>query len=106
MDGQMRQARFLGVREDVKAKPAASQEPAKMTRITHASRVVFPQANVTKGEIAAYQTMVQQLRNAAVAHLDHEEAELEDVYQQNRDHPEIKAMGKKFAKVSPARGGR
>lgn len=49
---------------------------------------------------------MQQLRNAAVAHLDHEEAELEDVYQQNRDHPEIKAMGKKFAKVSPARGGR
>ncbi len=54
MDGQMRQARFLGVREDMKAKPAAPIEPPKMTRITHASRVVYTQDNVTKGEIAAY----------------------------------------------------
>lgn len=54
MDGQMRQARFLGVREDVKAKAAASGEAPKLTRITHASRVVYPQDNVTKGEIAAY----------------------------------------------------
>jgi bifunctional non-homologous end joining protein LigD len=56
MDGQMRQARFLGVREDVKPKAAASQskEPPKLARITHASRVVFPEDGVTKGEIAAY----------------------------------------------------
>jgi hypothetical protein len=51
-------------------------------------------------------TAVQQLRGATVEHLDHEESELEPVYLQNRDHPEIRAMGKKFAKVSPARGGR
>jgi hypothetical protein len=49
---------------------------------------------------------VQRLRSATVLHLDHEESEIESVYLQNRDHPEIKAMGKKFAKVSPARGGR
>lgn len=49
---------------------------------------------------------MQQLRTVTEAHLDHEESEIESVYLQNRDHPEIKAMGKKFAKVSPARGGR
>ncbi len=54
MDGQMRQARFLGVREDVKAEPGAPKEAPRLTRITHASRVVYPQDNVTKGEIAAY----------------------------------------------------
>jgi hypothetical protein len=39
-------------------------------------------------------------------HLDHEEVELEPVYQAQRETPELKAMGKEFAKVSPARGGR
>jgi hypothetical protein len=40
-----------------------------------------------------------------VAHLDHEESELESVYQAKRDTPEVKAMGKAFAKVGPAKGG-
>jgi hemerythrin-like domain-containing protein len=61
-----------------------------------------PSADRAQAALAA----MQQLRNEAVRHLDHEEAELESVYLQNRDHPEVKAMGKKFAKVSPARGGR
>jgi hypothetical protein len=38
--------------------------------------------------------------------MDHEEAELEQVYLDNVDHPAIVEMGKRFAKVSPARGGR
>jgi hypothetical protein len=46
------------------------------------------------------------LKAVTVAHLDHEEAEIEDVYLANRDTPELKAMGKAFGKVSPARGGR
>jgi bifunctional non-homologous end joining protein LigD len=53
MDGQMRQARFLGKRED---RPVKAAEPAapKLSRITHADRVVFPADGITKGEIAAY----------------------------------------------------
>src|SRR5664279_2885535 len=46
------------------------------------------------------------LQELTVKHLDHEEAELEDVYQTKRDTPEIRAMGRAFGKVSPARGGR
>ena len=46
------------------------------------------------------------LKAVTVAHLDHEEAEIEDVYLANREAPELKAMGKAFGKVSPARGGR
>jgi hypothetical protein len=54
---------------------------------------------------AALRTL-QKLQVVAVEHLDHEEAEIEDVYLANRDAPEIKAMGRAFGKVSPARGGR
>ena len=48
----------------------------------------------------------EQLRTVTVTHLDHEESELEQVYLDHRDDPAIVEMGKTFAKVSPARGGR
>ncbi|GLI93919.1 DNA ligase D [Methylocystis echinoides] len=55
MDGQMRQARFIGVREDVRAAPKQKSDAAqKFARVTHASRVVFPADGVTKGQIAEY----------------------------------------------------
>ena len=57
-------------------------------------------------EASAALGAMQNLRQVTDAHLAHEEAEIEPVYLANRDAPEIKAMGKEFAKVSPARGGR
>ena len=56
----------------------------------------------SKASLAA----LQELQAVTVQHFDHEESELEDVYIANRDTAEIKAMGKAFGKVSPARGGR
>lgn len=47
----------------------------------------------------------EHLKEVTVRHLDHEESELEPVYQANHDAPAIQEMGKKFSKVSPARGG-
>jgi hemerythrin-like domain-containing protein len=49
---------------------------------------------------------VARLQEVTVSHFDHEEAELEPIFLANRDAPEIKEMGRKFGKVSPARGGR
>ena len=49
---------------------------------------------------------LRNLREVTEAHLQHEEAEIEPVYLARREAPEIKAMGKEFAKVNPARGGR
>ena len=49
-EGALRQARFLALREDLRV---ASSQP-KPAVITHAERVVYPEAGVTKGEIAAY----------------------------------------------------
>jgi len=57
-------------------------------------------------EASAALGAMQNLLQVTEAHLEHEEAEIEPVYLANRDAPEIKAMGKEFAKVSPARGGR
>lgn len=59
-----------------------------------------------RAEADAALAAFEHLQTVTVQHLQHEEDELEGVYQANRDTPEIKAMGKAFAKVSPARGGR
>jgi len=48
----------------------------------------------------------ERLQAVTVAHLEHEEAEIEPLYLEKKDTPEIKAMGRAFGKVSPARGGR
>ena len=48
---------------------------------------------------------LERLQTVTVEHLDHEEAELEGIYQKNRDTPEMKAMGKAFGKVGPREGG-
>jgi hypothetical protein len=57
------------------------------------------------GEAEKALAVVQHLREVTVTHLDHEEQILEPVYLQNAQGPEMKAMGKKFARVSPAKGG-
>ena len=56
-------------------------------------------------DVAAACAAFEQLQKVTVAHLEHEEAELEPLYQEKRDTPEIKAMGRAFGKVSPAEGG-
>jgi hypothetical protein len=63
-------------------------------------------ASGTAADAAAARTTFEKLQAVATTHLDHEEAEIEPVYLANVDHPEMKAMGRKFGKVSPAVGGR
>lgn len=57
-------------------------------------------------QAAAALAALRTLRDVTTRHLDHEEAEIEDVYLAKRDAPEIKAMGRAFGRVSPAVGGR
>lgn len=59
----------------------------------------------TADDAAAARAAFAQLKSVAVAHLDHEEAEIEPVYQAHKDSPEMKAMGRQFGKVSPKVGG-
>ena len=50
-------------------------------------------------------TAMDELKTVTNEHLDHEERELEPVYQAKKDDPAIKEMGKKFSKVGPKEGG-
>ena len=72
------------------------------TRTAMAALLREPGAEQARSAHAAF----QELQTVTVAHLDHEEAEIEPVYLAKRDTPEIKAMGKAFAKSGMARGGR
>jgi hemerythrin-like domain-containing protein len=56
-------------------------------------------------EAAQALAALQNLEVVTTRHLDHEEAEIEPVYQANREAPAIKAMGRAFGKVSPGQGG-
>ena len=50
-------------------------------------------------------TAMDELKTVTTEHLDHEERELEPVYQAKYEDPAIKEMGKKFSKVGPKEGG-
>ncbi|MEV0789564.1 hemerythrin domain-containing protein [Kribbella sp. NPDC050459] len=56
-------------------------------------------------DAAAAHAAIQELQRVTVEHLEHEEAEIEPVYLANEGSPEMKAMGREFAKVGPAQGG-
>lgn len=62
-------------------------------------------ATATATDAAAARASMEHLQAVAGAHMDHEEQEIEPLYLQQAEAPEMKAMGKQFAKVSPAKGG-
>jgi hypothetical protein len=83
-------------------------EHATMSEALTEARAAMAALARTAGpeESRAALAALERLRAVTVAHLDHEESEIEDIYLANRESPEMKAMGKAFGKVSPARGGR
>ncbi len=56
-------------------------------------------------DAASVRVAFEALKAATVSHLDHEEAETEELLHSHADDPAIKAMGRAFGKVSPAKGG-
>jgi len=71
-------------------------------------RAVVPALRHTASveDVSTARAAFERLQAVTVAHLEHEEAEIDPVYLEKKDTPEIKAMGRAFGKVSPARGGR
>ena len=64
------------------------------------------QRTASINDASTARTAFERLQTVTIAHLEHEEAELEPVYLAKKDTPEIKAMGRAFGRVNPARGGR
>jgi hypothetical protein len=96
----------VGVAPDLIA--AFDAEHAAMSEALTEARAAMADLVRTADAIqaAAALTAVRDLQAATVAHLDHEEAEIEPVYQEHRESAAIVAMNKAFAKVPPSRGGR
>ncbi|MBA4089126.1 DNA ligase D [Sphingomonas sp. VDB2] len=73
-DGRVRHASFLGLRTDKPAKavtpekPAAAPKAAPAVRITNPDRVIFPESDQTKGELADYYVTVAPLMLPFAAH--------------------------------------
>jgi hypothetical protein len=57
------------------------------------------------GEAESALASMRRLKEVTLTHLDHEEREIEPIYLDHEDSPALKEMGRKFAKVSPAKGG-
>jgi hypothetical protein len=96
----------VGVSPDLLATLDTEHDAMAAALTETASAMGTLRASASREDAAAAHASIERLEEVTVAHLDHEEAELEPVFQARRDSPEIKAMGKKFAKVSPARAGR
>jgi Hemerythrin HHE cation binding domain len=58
-----------------------------------------------QGEAETALSALMRLRDVTVEHLDHEEREIEPVYLANAEGPEMKEMGKKFARTKPSKAG-
>jgi hemerythrin-like domain-containing protein len=58
-------------------------------------------SSASAADAAAAREAVLALATVARGHFDHEEAELEPIYLAKRDDPAIKAMGRRFGRVSP-----
>src|SRR4051812_21687047 len=97
--------RSIGVSDELLA--VFDEEHDRMAQALAAARTAMGtfRASAAGADAAAAHAAMEHLRTVAVAHLDHEESEIEPLYLQHADGPEIKAMGKQFARVSPTKGG-
>jgi hemerythrin-like domain-containing protein len=95
----------LGVRPELLAQLDAEHDT--MAGALAASRTAMGALRNSAGadDAATARAAIQELQRVTVEHLEHEEAEIEPVYQANVGSPELKAMGREFAKVGPVRGG-
>lgn len=95
----------IGASQEVLAQMDSEHDRmAEALGATRAAMATF-RTTATVGDAAAVRAAMASLQSVTVAHLDHEEQELEPVYLQHADGPEMKAMGRQFGKVSPAKGG-
>jgi hemerythrin-like domain-containing protein len=92
----------VGVKDEVIAKMDAEHEQmAQKLAVANAS---FDKLGTPGASVEAAGALAE-LRDVTLTHFDHEESELEPVYVEKADTPEIKAMARKFARVPPRQAG-
>ncbi|WP_209693130.1 hemerythrin domain-containing protein [Kribbella aluminosa] len=95
----------VGVSQEVLAQLDAEHD-TMATALTAARTAMGALSNsATAADATAAHTAMQELQRVTVEHFDHEEKEIEPVYLEREGTPELKAMGREFAKVSPTQGG-
>jgi hemerythrin-like domain-containing protein len=96
----------IGVTRETIAQMDAEHERMAAALATTRSAMAAFRASGSAADAQAARAAVEHLQAVTVEHLDHEEGQIESVYLSHAEGPEMKAMGKQFAKVSPAKGGR
>ncbi len=96
----------VGVSREVIAQMDAEHETMAAALTDARGAMAALAASASKADADAALGAMQKLREVTLAHLTHEESEIEDVYLAKQDDPAIKEMGRRFGRVSPARGGR
>jgi bifunctional non-homologous end joining protein LigD len=66
-EGILRQASFLGLREDIPAKQVGEEKPQQQLVITHPERLVWPSLGIRKIDLVRY---VEQVGDAFLPHLE------------------------------------
>jgi len=83
------------------AEHATMAEALGNARSAMAALVSSPQSGEAEAAVAA----IRRLKDVTVTHLDHEEQQIEPVYLEKHDTPEIKDMGRQFSKAGPSKAG-
>ncbi|MGW7681993.1 hemerythrin domain-containing protein [Kribbella sp. NPDC054772] len=95
----------VGVSHDVLTELDAEHDTMADALATTRTAMAALQRSASTSDAEAALTAMRGLQRATVQHLDHEEAEIESVYLEKEGTPEMRAMGREFAKVGPTEGG-
>ena len=95
----------VGVSHDVLKQMDAEHDTMAAALAATRTAMTTLNGSASAEDAAVALTAMQDLRRVTVQHLEHEEAEIEPVYLAKAGSPELKAMGREFAKVGPVQGG-
>jgi hemerythrin-like domain-containing protein len=97
--------RQLGMRDELIAQWDAEQDRLAQALKTSGDAMRALRRAPSGANAAAARDEITKLRAVATEHLDHEEADVEPFYLANKNAPEMKAMGRRFGKMSPPAAG-
>jgi Hemerythrin HHE cation binding domain len=98
--------RRLGVSDDLLAQMDAEHDRLADALSSADTAVTALVSTPTASAATAAAEAIAKLRTVADEHMVHEEAELEPVYQDKRDTPEMKEMGRQFSRGNPLVAGK